>query len=100
VRVAIPTKSLGFLLIIGFTDLIVTAWLHAHGLIVELNPLMKGLIERSEWLFALVKGSTLIFTWVVLALYAREHREFVRKACLVGSLCYLIIWTTWFLGAM
>ena len=55
-----PTRALVLLLAIGFFDLIVTAVLHANGMITELNPLMKPLLEQGEWLFAIVKSFTLI----------------------------------------
>lgn len=99
-KVAIPTRSLGLLLIIGFTDLIATAWLHYQGLIVELNPIMRVLIERNEWLFAGVKGATLVLAWVVMARYARVNRAFVRNMCLAGAAAYLVIWTVWFLASL
>lgn len=100
VKVAIPSRSLGILMVIGFTDLILTAWLHYQGLIVELNPIMRVLIERSEWLFALVKGGTLILAWAVMSRYAKTNRVFVRNMCLAGAAAYLIIWTTWFLSSL
>ena len=84
---------------IGFIDLFMTAWLHANGQIVELNPLMRPLIEQSEWLFGLVKAMTLVAAWVVMASYARINRPFVRTACIAGSIVYLIVWTLWFVGS-
>lgn len=75
-----------------------TAWLHSCGLIVELNPLMRPLIERSEWLFAAVKAMTLVLGWMALVWYARQNREFVRRAAAFGTLAYLAIWTSWFFG--
>lgn len=81
---------------IGFTDLIATAVLHSQGLIVELNPIMRPLIERNEWLFAAVKGATLLLAYFVMAKYCQTHREFVRRAALAGSLAYAVIWTVWF----
>jgi hypothetical protein len=88
------------LMVIGFVDLVVTAVLHANGLIVELNPIMKFFIERSEWLFALVKGLTLIAAWWALRWYSDHNLPFVRKAALWGSAAYAFVWTTWFFGAM
>lgn len=76
-----------------------TAVLHAQGLIVELNPIMKGLIEQSEWLFAFVKASTLIAGWVALVWYARQNLQFVRKACTWGSAAYVLVWLLWFGGS-
>ncbi|MDK3156357.1 DUF5658 family protein [Kamptonema cortianum] len=93
-----PTRALALLLTIGFVDLVLTAVLHKQGLIVELNPLMRPLIERSEWLFVLVKASTLILAWVVMYHYSRTHLEFVRKAATIASVAYLLIWTTWFIA--
>lgn len=94
-----PTRALILLLVIGFVDLVVTAVLHAKGLIVEVNPLMKFFIEKGEWLFAVVKGATLVVGWVFLARYAKTHLQFVRNACLVGSFAYVAIWITWFFSA-
>jgi len=91
-----PTRALALLLTIGFVDLVATAVLHANGLIVELNPLMKPLIERSEWLFAFVKALTLVGAWFVMARHARVNRNFVRLAALAGSAVYVMVWVTWF----
>ena len=87
------------LLAIGFLDLVVTAVLHSQGLITEQNPLMRPIIERSEWLFAVVKGMTLVVAGVVMARYARTNREFVRRVCLTGSVLYVAIWTIWMIEA-
>jgi hypothetical protein len=86
------------LMAIGFLDLLSTAILHDRGLIVELNPLMKFFIERSEWLFAIVKGSTLVAAYLAMVWYGRQNRAFVRTVCLVGSAAYLAIWVGWFLS--
>jgi hypothetical protein len=43
-----------------------------------------------------VKGATLVAAWVVMARYAKINLPFVRQACLVGSIVYLIVWTSWF----
>lgn len=98
-RTILPTKSIGLLMAIGFLDLISTAWLHARGEIVEVNPLMRLFIEHSEWTFAVVKATTLIVAWVVMARYARQNLEFVRRACAYGSISYLAVWTIWFTAA-
>ena len=95
-----PTKSLVILLGIGLVDLIVTAVLHQRGLIEELNPLMQPLIERSEWLFAAVKGLTLVAAWSALVWYAQHNLRFVRNACALGAAAYLTLWTAWFLVGM
>lgn len=94
-----PSRALGLLMLVGFLDLVVTAVLHAQGRIVELNPLMRPLIEQSEWLFAFVKGSTLVGAWIVMAWYARHNLGFVRKACTLGAGVYLIVWVGWLLAA-
>ncbi len=87
---------LGVLMLIGFIDLVATAVLHSQGLIVELNPLMRPLIESGEWLFAIVKGFTLVLAWLVMANHAKKNLVFVRQACLIGSFAYVGIWCTWF----
>ncbi len=96
-RSVMPTRAIGLLMAIGFVDLVATAVLHHHGLIVELNPLMKPLIERDEWLFVLVKGMTLVGAWAAMAAYARVNRDFVRKAALAGAGVYTLVWTVWFI---
>ncbi len=94
-----PTRALMLLLGIGFVDLMLTAFLHANGLITEMNPLMRPLIEQSEWLFAVVKSCTLVAAWCALAWYAKQNIEFVRRVCLLSSALYLIIWSGWFLAS-
>lgn len=86
-------------MLVGIVDLVSTAWMHANGLIVELNPLMRFFIEQSEWLFAIVKGLTLVVAWGALAWYCKYNRQFVRKACLVGTIAYVMVWTSWFIAA-
>ncbi len=98
-NIAFPTKSMIVLLTIGIVDLISTAVLHSKGLIVELNPLMRGFITQSEWLFAFVKGLTIGAAWGTMVWYAQQNRDFVNKACTWGSIAYVGVWTTWFFGA-
>lgn len=100
VKDALPTRAILLFIGIGAIDLVTTAVLHAQGQIVELNPLMKLFIEQSEWLFAFVKGLTLVGGWVVLAWYARFNLQFVRKASIYGALAYALVWSGWFFGAM
>lgn len=94
-----PTRALYLLLGIGFVDLVATAVLHQQGQIVELNPIMRPVIETSEWLFAFVKGATLVIAWLFLAKYGHAHKEFCRRACLIGSAAYILIWCSWFFAA-
>ena len=95
-RAILPTRSLGVLMFIGFLDLFTTLWLHVNGMMVELNPIMRYFLLQSEWTFALVKAVTLLGAWGVLAWYARQNREFVRMACMWGSVGYVALWTMWF----
>lgn len=93
---------LAVLMAIGFIDLISTAVLHAKGLIIEVNPLMRPLIEHNEWTFAFVKSLTLFGAWYVMARHAQKGEQalvFVRQACVVASLAYVAIWTTVFFWA-
>jgi hypothetical protein len=92
----IPSRAIFLLIGIGLIDLISTAVLHAQGRIVELNPLMKPLIEHSEWSFVAVKGMTLVAAAAGLIWYGRQNREFVRKACIWGSLAYVTVFAFWF----
>lgn len=95
-----PSRALMLLLAIGFIDLVATAVLHSMGLIIEVNPLMRVFIERSEWLFCLVKGSTLVIAWYFMRRYWSVSPGFVRQACLVGSGCYVAIWSLVFFGSL
>jgi len=92
VKALLPTRALALFLLIGFTDLIVTAVLHSKGLITEVNPIMRYFIDRGEWLFAVVKGATLIAGWVALAWYAKTNLAFVRKVAYAGSAAYVGLW--------
>jgi len=58
---------------------------------------MKPLIERDEWLFVLVKGMTLVLAAAGLIWYGQKNREFVRRACLMGSAAYLLVFVAWFI---
>ncbi len=73
--------------------------MHQRGLIVELNPLMRPLIERSEALFAAVKGATLLAAWLVMRRLYPTHGRFIDSACLGGSAVYLVVWFAWMAGA-
>jgi hypothetical protein len=90
-----PTRALILLIAIGVIDLM-TAILHANGLIIELNPLMRPIIEHSEWSFAVVKGLTLFAAWFAMVRHSKTHLVFIRHACVCGSLAYLFVWTMWF----
>jgi hypothetical protein len=83
-------------MVIGFTDLIVTAVLHSQGLILELNPIMRFFIERSEWLFAIVKAATLVAGWFALVRYFKANPDFVHSCSKWGSVAYVLIWLGWF----
>lgn len=98
-KALVPTRALILLMGIGFVDLAATAILHARGVIVELNPVMRMFIEQSEWLFAFVKGLSLVCAWVALSWYAKTNVKFVRQACLWGSGAYLFVWCSWFFVA-
>ncbi len=84
---------------IGFVDLVSTAWLHDRGLIRELNPIMKVMLDQGAWLFVLVKSLTLVVAWFALAHYAKKDPAFVRMASIGGSAAYLGIWCIWFFSS-
>src|SRR5579862_7117427 len=98
-KLVLPTRAIALLLLVGMIDLVSTAVMHANGQIIELNPLMRTMIDRSEWLFVAVKGLTLLGAWAVLAWYCKYNRLFVRNVCLVGTLGYVALWSSWFLSA-
>jgi len=86
-------------MLIGFADLVSTAWLHYLGLIRELNPIMMPTLAHGEWPFIVVKSLTLFGAWVALARYARKDLKFVRFSCMAGSCAYLALWSFWFFSA-
>lgn len=94
-----PTRAILLLMVVGFADLLATAVLHEMGLITELNPLMKPLIEHSEWTFAFVKAATLVGAWWVMARHAQKNLPFVRRAALAGTFTYVVVWCVWFVAA-
>lgn len=96
----VPQRSVALLIGIGLIDLIATSILHAKGLIVELNPVMRVFIERGEWLFALVKGLTLVLAGVVMWRHIKKNPKFVNQMALIGSGAYVFIWSVWFFGTM
>jgi hypothetical protein len=98
-RTVFPSWTVALLVAIGTVDLISTAMLHANGQIVELNPLMRFFIIRSEWLFAFVKGLTIGAAWGALAWYAKQNLEFVKKAASWACCAYLSVWLVWFTAA-
>jgi len=100
VKAILPSRALALFLLIGFADLAITAVLHAQGRVQELNPIMRPFIQRSEFLFAFVKGGTLIAGWVALAWYAKYNRLFVRKLSLLASGAYVTVWLVWFLATL
>jgi hypothetical protein len=95
-RVVFPSRGIPLLVGIGFIDLVTTAWLYHRGMIQEMNPLMRVLLEHGEWPFVLVKGLTIAFTWIALAKYTAQNPRFVRSACLFGALAYVALWGAWF----
>lgn len=98
-RALFPTPALALLMAIGLLDLLSTALLHRAGMIVEVNPIMRFFIVKSEWLFAFAKGITLGAAWGAMAWYARTDLRFVTRACLIGSAVYVGVWCVWFFGA-
>lgn len=99
-KAILPTRAIALFLLVGFFDLAITAVLHAQGRISELNPIMRPFIDRSEILFAFVKGGTLIAGWIALAWYARYNRAFVRNLSLAASGAYVTIWLVWFVATL
>lgn len=95
-----PTKPMAVLASIALVDLVVTAFLYQTGWIVELNPLMRPLLEHSTWVFALVKFSIVAVAYFVLQWYRRIDEEFVNRIATAGSLAYIALWTTWFLSGL
>lgn len=99
-RLLVPDISLLVLMAIGVVDLITTAMWHAKGQIVELNPLLRPIIESSEWSFVVVKGATLVLGYLGMVVYGRTHHEFVRAASRMGVILYIGIYLIWFLGGL
>jgi hypothetical protein len=95
-RAVFPSRAILLLTGIGLLDLVSTAWLHHDGLIQERNPLMRGLLDRGEFPFILVKGLTILGAWYVLASYTKHNPRFVRSSCIIGSVLYVGIWIVWF----
>lgn len=87
-----PPRELTLLMSVGLVDLVSTMVLYSLGLVVELNPIMRPLLQNSLVLFAAVKIATLLAAYVALQLYRSVDEQFVRKAALTGALAYILVW--------
>lgn len=87
-----PPIELILLITIGVLDLASTVILYMLGLIVELNPIMRPLLETSPALFTAVKMATLIAAYIVLQMYRSVDESFVKKASLYGTVAYVSVW--------
>ena len=87
-----PPLELGLLMAVGLIDLVSTVVLYSMGLVVELNPLMRPLLESSPALFTLIKLGTLLSAYVVMQLYRQVDERFVRRASLYGAIAYVVVW--------
>lgn len=59
---------------------------------------MRPIIDESEWLFAIVKGATLVLTYWLLTKHSKTHLDFIKRACQTGCAAYLLLWITWFVS--
>lgn len=91
-----PAMETVLLMTIGLADLISTVVLHQLGLIVELNPIMRPLLDRSVLLFTLAKLATLLAAYLTLQLYRARDEQFCRLAARWGAVAYAGVWLTWF----
>lgn len=94
-----PPRALVFLMLIGIFDLVSTAVLYSQGLIEELNPLMRPLLEHSPLAFVLLKGFTLVVAYIALQWYRQTDEKFVVRVSAYGGVAYLTIWAAWVLIA-
>ena len=83
------------MMLVGLADLVSTVALYSAGLVVELNPLMRPLLDRSPALFALVKLATLAAVFVALQWHRPKDERFVRKAAAYGTAAYVTLWAVW-----
>lgn len=90
-----PPRELVLLMAVGLADLISTAVLYSLGLIAELNPLMRPLLETSPLLFCGVKLLTLAIAYAALQHYRKTDEGFVRRSSLYGTFAYVGIWVVW-----
>jgi hypothetical protein len=88
-----PPIELVLLMAVGVIDLLSTVILYCMGLVVELNPLMRPLLEASPWLFSIVKLATLFVAYVAMQAYRKHDETFVRRAALGGATAYIIVWS-------
>lgn len=91
-----PALETVLLMALGLADLVSTVVLHQLGLIVELNPIMRPLLERSTSLFVLAKVATLAGAYITLQLYRARDEEFCRMAARWGTITYAAVWLVWF----
>ncbi|MER3413143.1 MAG: hypothetical protein C4341_02675 [Armatimonadota bacterium] len=91
-----PAVETVLLMALGLADLASTVVLYRLGLIVELNPVMRPLLERSLVLFTVVKLLSLAAAFVTLQLYRARDEDFCRVAAKWGAIAYAAVWLVWF----
>jgi hypothetical protein len=84
--------GLAILVLLALLDLGSTLWWHSRGMMTEFNPLMRPLLEKSEWLFSGVKLLTLAALAAAVLSHARKNLSFCRRACALGAVAYASIW--------
>lgn len=94
-----PPLPVIILMALGLVDLVSTVVLYELGLIEELNPLMRPLLEASAVLFVAVKLVTLVAAFAAMQWYVRKDERFVRMAATYGALAYSLLWATWVVAA-
>lgn len=62
---------------------------------VELNPLMRPLLNVGPWQFSAVKIAGLLLLWIVIRAHFDKNERFCRAACATGAALYGGIWTVW-----
>lgn len=89
------TPGVVVLSVLALTDMVTTLYWSASGRMVELNPLMRPLLETSPAAFAIAKLATVAALLAAVAVSYQGREQFCRTATAWGAGAYALIWSAW-----
>lgn len=94
-RISLESTILVF---ICMADMLVTLYCVMAGFATEQNPLMAACINRSPWMFVLVKMISFVPFVVAIEVYRRKNPAFALGACRCAIALYLVAYVVLTVG--